>query len=73
MKDRTGIYSMCTATYSGLSLLYLTCGSRVIYCICVLQEKVQLQYKLTFTMGEQEHSESGSLEQLPPPDSWGNL
>lgn len=39
----------------------------------VLQEKVQLQYRLTFTMGEQEHSESGSLEQFPPPETWGNL
>ncbi|TWW69480.1 ADP-ribosylation factor-binding protein GGA1-like isoform X1 [Takifugu flavidus] len=37
------------------------------------KEKVQLQYGLTFTMGEQAHSESGSLEQFPPPDSWGNL
>ncbi|KAM3597531.1 uncharacterized protein V6R79_005818 [Siganus canaliculatus] len=37
------------------------------------KEKVQLQYRLTFTMGEQEHSESGSLEQFPPPDTWGNL
>lgn len=81
MKDCTGIYSMCNVTYSDLSLLYLTCSSEVIYCIyshlrscvCALQEKVQLQYKLTFIMGEQEHSESGSLEQLPPPDSWGNL
>lgn len=41
--------------------------------VCVLQEKVQLQYRLTFTMGEQEHSESGSLEQFPPVDSWGSL
>ncbi|XP_029293662.1 ADP-ribosylation factor-binding protein GGA1-like [Cottoperca gobio] len=37
------------------------------------KEKVQLQYTLTFTMGEQEHSESGGLEQFPPPDTWGNL
>uniref|UniRef100_A0A7N8XC67 ADP-ribosylation factor-binding protein GGA1-like n=1 Tax=Mastacembelus armatus TaxID=205130 RepID=A0A7N8XC67_9TELE len=37
------------------------------------KEKVQLQYTLTFTMGEQEHSESGSLEQFPPPETWGNL
>lgn len=37
------------------------------------KEKVQLQYRLSFTMGEQEHSESGSLEQFPPPDTWGNL
>uniref|UniRef100_A0A3Q3ID82 Golgi associated, gamma adaptin ear containing, ARF binding protein 1 n=1 Tax=Monopterus albus TaxID=43700 RepID=A0A3Q3ID82_MONAL len=37
------------------------------------KEKVQLQYTLTFTMGEQEHGESGSLEQFPPPETWGNL
>ncbi|XP_034394681.1 ADP-ribosylation factor-binding protein GGA1-like isoform X2 [Cyclopterus lumpus] len=37
------------------------------------KEKVQLQYSLTFTMGQQEHSESGSLEQFPPPEMWGNL
>ncbi|XP_019960960.2 ADP-ribosylation factor-binding protein GGA1-like [Paralichthys olivaceus] len=37
------------------------------------KEKVQLQYRLTFTMGEEEHSESGSLEQFPSPDTWGNL
>ncbi|XP_070836231.1 ADP-ribosylation factor-binding protein GGA1-like [Chaetodon trifascialis] len=37
------------------------------------KEKVQLQYTLAFTMGEQEHSESGSLEQFPPPETWGNL
>ncbi|XP_039681615.1 LOW QUALITY PROTEIN: ADP-ribosylation factor-binding protein GGA1-like [Perca fluviatilis] len=37
------------------------------------KEKVQLQYRLTFTMGEQEHSESGSLEQFPPPETWGSL
>lgn len=40
---------------------------------CVFQEKVQLQYRLTFTMGEQEYSESGGLEQFPPPEKWGNL
>ncbi|XP_072225776.1 ADP-ribosylation factor-binding protein GGA1-like [Leuresthes tenuis] len=37
------------------------------------KEKVQLQYRLTFNMGEQEHNESGSVEQLPPPEKWGNL
>ncbi|XP_023287394.1 ADP-ribosylation factor-binding protein GGA1 [Seriola lalandi dorsalis] len=37
------------------------------------KEKVQLQYRLTFTMGEQEHTESGSLEQFPTPETWGNL
>ncbi|KAE8282916.1 ADP-ribosylation factor-binding protein [Larimichthys crocea] len=37
------------------------------------KDKVQLQYRLTFTMGEQEHNESGDLEQFPPPETWGNL
>ncbi|XP_041673087.1 ADP-ribosylation factor-binding protein GGA1-like [Cheilinus undulatus] len=37
------------------------------------KEKVELEYRLTFTMGDQEHSESGSLEQFPPPETWGNL
>ncbi|XP_029944763.1 ADP-ribosylation factor-binding protein GGA1-like isoform X2 [Salarias fasciatus] len=37
------------------------------------KEKVQLEYTLTFTMGEQEHSESGSLEHFPPPEQWGSL
>lgn len=41
--------------------------------VFMLQEKVQLQYRLTFTMGQQEHSESGSVEQFPPPEKWGNL
>ncbi|XP_034045516.1 ADP-ribosylation factor-binding protein GGA1 [Thalassophryne amazonica] len=37
------------------------------------KEKVQLQYRLTFTMGEQEHTESGALEQFPPAETWGSL
>ncbi|XP_060946552.1 ADP-ribosylation factor-binding protein GGA1-like [Limanda limanda] len=37
------------------------------------KEKVQLQYRLTFSLGEQQHSESGSLEHFPSPDTWGNL
>uniref|UniRef100_UPI003AAF9E63 ADP-ribosylation factor-binding protein GGA1-like isoform X5 n=1 Tax=Centroberyx gerrardi TaxID=166262 RepID=UPI003AAF9E63 len=37
------------------------------------KEKVQLQYRLTFTMGEEQHDESGGLEQFPPPETWGNL
>ncbi|XP_028312010.1 ADP-ribosylation factor-binding protein GGA1 isoform X2 [Gouania willdenowi] len=37
------------------------------------KEKVKLQYALTFTLGEQEYSESGSLEQFPPPEQWGHL
>lgn len=37
------------------------------------KEKVQLQYTLAFTLGEQEHRESGALEQFPPPDTWDSL
>ncbi|XP_014893192.1 ADP-ribosylation factor-binding protein GGA1 isoform X1 [Poecilia latipinna] len=37
------------------------------------KEKVQLQYRLSFSMGEQQHSESGRVEQLPDPEKWGNL
>uniref|UniRef100_A0A665W6K4 Golgi associated, gamma adaptin ear containing, ARF binding protein 1 n=1 Tax=Echeneis naucrates TaxID=173247 RepID=A0A665W6K4_ECHNA len=37
------------------------------------KEKVQLHYTLNFIMGEQEYSESGSLEQFPSPETWGNL
>uniref|UniRef100_A0A3Q2XJH1 Golgi associated, gamma adaptin ear containing, ARF binding protein 1 n=1 Tax=Hippocampus comes TaxID=109280 RepID=A0A3Q2XJH1_HIPCM len=37
------------------------------------KEKVQLRYKLSFTLGEQVHNESGSLENWPAPDTWGNL
>ncbi|XP_061893420.1 ADP-ribosylation factor-binding protein GGA1-like isoform X1 [Entelurus aequoreus] len=34
------------------------------------KEKVELQYRLKFSIGEQEHCEEGSL---PPPDTWGTL
>ncbi|XP_077476122.1 ADP-ribosylation factor-binding protein GGA1 [Stigmatopora argus] len=37
------------------------------------KERVQLQYNLRFTLGEQEHSESGSLENWPAPETWTNL
>ncbi|MEQ2313308.1 ARF-binding protein [Ameca splendens] len=37
------------------------------------KEKFQLQYRLTFSMGEQEHNESGSVEQFPNSEKWGNL
>ncbi|XP_060890217.1 ADP-ribosylation factor-binding protein GGA1-like isoform X2 [Labrus mixtus] len=37
------------------------------------KEKVELEYRLSFTMGEQEHSEGGSLEQFPPPETWASL
>uniref|UniRef100_A0A8C9VM70 Golgi associated, gamma adaptin ear containing, ARF binding protein 1 n=1 Tax=Scleropages formosus TaxID=113540 RepID=A0A8C9VM70_SCLFO len=37
------------------------------------KEKVRLRYKLTFTLGEESHDETGDVEQFPPPDTWGNL
>lgn len=58
--------------FTGVLRFVSTC-LHLFCCVCVFQEKVQLQYRLTFTMGEQEHSESGSLEQFPPPETWGNL
>nr|XP_023867978.1 ADP-ribosylation factor-binding protein GGA1-like [Salvelinus alpinus] len=37
------------------------------------KEKVQLQYKLTFALGEEDHDERGVVAQFPPSDTWGNL
>ncbi|XP_077357982.1 ADP-ribosylation factor-binding protein GGA1 isoform X2 [Festucalex cinctus] len=37
------------------------------------KERVELQYRLSFTLGEQVHSESGTLENWPAADTWGNL
>ncbi|XP_020561108.1 ADP-ribosylation factor-binding protein GGA1 isoform X1 [Oryzias latipes] len=37
------------------------------------KEKVKLQYTLSFSLGEERHSESGSIEQFPPPGKWGQL
>ncbi|XP_035603617.2 ADP-ribosylation factor-binding protein GGA1-like isoform X2 [Oncorhynchus keta] len=37
------------------------------------KEKVQLQYKLTFMLGEEDHDERGVVVQFPPSDTWGNL
>lgn len=37
------------------------------------KEKFQLQYRLSFSMGEQDHDESGSVEQFPNAETWGNL
>uniref|UniRef100_A0A674CG08 Golgi associated, gamma adaptin ear containing, ARF binding protein 1 n=1 Tax=Salmo trutta TaxID=8032 RepID=A0A674CG08_SALTR len=37
------------------------------------KEKVQLQYKLTFTLGEEDHDERAVVAQFPPSDTWGNL
>jgi len=59
--------------YRGCKLSGYLKLNRVCVCLSLSQEKVQLQYSLTFTMGDQEHSESGSLEEFPPPETWGNL
>uniref|UniRef100_A0A4W5PLI0 Golgi associated, gamma adaptin ear containing, ARF binding protein 1 n=1 Tax=Hucho hucho TaxID=62062 RepID=A0A4W5PLI0_9TELE len=37
------------------------------------KEKVQLQYKLTFTLGEEDHDERGVVAKFPPSDTWGSL
>uniref|UniRef100_A0A8C7ZCE6 Golgi associated, gamma adaptin ear containing, ARF binding protein 1 n=1 Tax=Oryzias sinensis TaxID=183150 RepID=A0A8C7ZCE6_9TELE len=37
------------------------------------KERVKLQYTLSFSLGEERHSESGSIEQFPPPGKWGQL
>ncbi|XP_027138571.1 ADP-ribosylation factor-binding protein GGA3a [Larimichthys crocea] len=38
-----------------------------------LKEKVRMKYKLTFTLGEQAHSEVGEVNDFPPADRWGAL
>uniref|UniRef100_A0A8D0AVA7 Golgi associated, gamma adaptin ear containing, ARF binding protein 3a n=1 Tax=Sander lucioperca TaxID=283035 RepID=A0A8D0AVA7_SANLU len=38
-----------------------------------LKEKVRMRYKLTFTLGEQPHSEVGEVNEFPPTDRWGAL
>lgn len=37
------------------------------------KEKVRLRYKLLFTMGERTFTETGDVDQFPPPDTWGSL
>ncbi|XP_045903451.1 ADP-ribosylation factor-binding protein GGA1-like [Micropterus dolomieu] len=37
------------------------------------KEKVRLRYKLTFSLGDQSHDESGDVDEFPPPNTWGNL
>ncbi|KAL0992966.1 hypothetical protein UPYG_G00101580 [Umbra pygmaea] len=37
------------------------------------KEKVKLQYRLSFTLGQEDHDESGVVEQFPPPETWGSL
>ncbi|KAK5865928.1 hypothetical protein PBY51_020158 [Eleginops maclovinus] len=38
-----------------------------------LKEKVRMRYKLTFTLGEQPHSEVGEVNEFPPAGRWGAL
>ncbi|KAF7662998.1 hypothetical protein LDENG_00221580 [Lucifuga dentata] len=38
-----------------------------------LKEKVRMKYKLTFTLGEQPHTELGEVDQFPAADRWGAL
>uniref|UniRef100_A0A671V9T9 Golgi associated, gamma adaptin ear containing, ARF binding protein 3a n=1 Tax=Sparus aurata TaxID=8175 RepID=A0A671V9T9_SPAAU len=38
-----------------------------------LKEKVRMRYKLTFTLGEQSHTEVGEVNEFPPADRWGAL
>lgn len=47
--------------------------SWVCACVCILQEKVRMRYKLTFTLGEQPHTEVGEVNEFPPADRWGAL
>ncbi|XP_062403786.1 ADP-ribosylation factor-binding protein GGA3a isoform X2 [Sardina pilchardus] len=38
-----------------------------------LKEKVRMRYKLTFTLGDQPHTEAGEVDQFPPAERWGTL
>ncbi|CAK6953406.1 ADP-ribosylation factor-binding protein GGA3a [Scomber scombrus] len=38
-----------------------------------LKEIVRMRYKLTFTLGEQPHTEVGEVNEFPPADRWGAL
>ncbi|TNN48501.1 ADP-ribosylation factor-binding protein GGA3 [Liparis tanakae] len=38
-----------------------------------LKEKVRMRYRLTFTLGEQLHSEVGEVNEFPSADRWGAL
>ncbi|XP_006869649.1 PREDICTED: ADP-ribosylation factor-binding protein GGA3 isoform X2 [Chrysochloris asiatica] len=38
-----------------------------------LKEKVRLRYRLTFTLGEQQSTEVGEVDQFPPVEQWGSL
>ncbi|KAM7418909.1 hypothetical protein PAMA_016161 [Pampus argenteus] len=38
-----------------------------------LKENVRMRYRLTFTLGEQPHTEVGEVNDFPPADRWGAL
>uniref|UniRef100_A0A3Q3EID4 Golgi associated, gamma adaptin ear containing, ARF binding protein 3 n=1 Tax=Labrus bergylta TaxID=56723 RepID=A0A3Q3EID4_9LABR len=47
--------------------------TQVILLANPLKEKVRMRYKLTFTLGEQPHTEVGEVNEFPPADTWGTL
>lgn len=48
-------------------------NSMTLVCMCVLQEKVRMRYKLTFILGDQQVTESGEIDKFPPVERWGHL
>ncbi|XP_046899513.1 ADP-ribosylation factor-binding protein GGA3a [Hypomesus transpacificus] len=38
-----------------------------------LKDKVRMRYKLTFTLGDQQCTETGEVDQFPPAERWGVL
>ncbi|XP_052414306.1 ADP-ribosylation factor-binding protein GGA3a isoform X1 [Carassius gibelio] len=38
-----------------------------------LKEKVRIRYKLTFTLGDRQVTESGEMDKFPPVERWGHL
>lgn len=41
--------------------------------VFVLQEKVRMRFKLSFTLGEKSYTEVGEVNEFPPADRWGAL
>ncbi|XP_067089276.1 ADP-ribosylation factor-binding protein GGA1-like [Osmerus mordax] len=37
------------------------------------KEQVQLDYRLSFTLGDEEHHKTGRVQHFPPADTWGKL
>ena len=48
-------------------------GNDVRACVRVFQDKVRMRYKLTFTLGDQQCTETGEVDQFPPAERWGVL